>query len=145
MSDPTFINDSTYVYFTCDRAPTASEPVVNAQGLPSTWLFFWWDTTHQILYWCQDQTENAQIWLQVPKMSDIPAGPIASGDATLALGSATVSLSSLSSGQKIRLSYKSPSGTPGAVYVGSVTPGTGFTIHSTSLLDDSVIHWETMN
>lgn len=73
------------------------------------------------------------------------SAPVASGDVTLTLGGASVSCLSLTSGQKIKLSYKTPGGTPGAVFVSSVTPGTGFTIHSTSLLDGSVVHWDVDN
>jgi hypothetical protein len=69
----------------------------------------------------------------------------ASGDVTLSLGSATVSYSGLVSGQKIELSYETPSGVPGAIYVSSFTAGTGFDIGSTSLLDDSIVHWKVLN
>ena len=73
------------------------------------------------------------------------SAPVSSGDATLSLGAATVSLSALASGQKIILSYKIPGGTSGAVFVSSFTAGIGFHIGSTSLLDNSTIHWEVFN
>jgi hypothetical protein len=66
------------------------------------------------------------------------------GVATLSSGVATVSYSGLVSGDFIQLYYQTPGGTTGAVHVSSVTPGTGFTITSSSLLDGSTIGWKVL-
>lgn len=46
MSNPVYVNNASYVYFTCDRDPTASEPDVVSQGVTTVnWPFFWWNQT----------------------------------------------------------------------------------------------------
>lgn len=144
MSDPVFINDTGYTYFMCDRDPTGIEPVVSAIKFPPTWLFFWWNTTSETLFFCTDGGAEPLIWIKIPKLSDIPSLPVAFGDVTLLLGSAMVSLPAISFGSanRIELSYKTPDGTPGAIFVSSKTDDIGFSISSTSLLDSSVIHYE---
>ena len=118
-------------YWLSDHVPGASEvPDVGSISLYDQVL----DSTTNLFYVCIDATVDAMVWEQV-QIS------LYSGTATLTLGAATVSLPALVSGQKIHLGYQTPGGTPGAVFVSSVTAGTGFTIHSSSLLDASTVFW----
>lgn len=83
---------------------------------------------------CIDATAGALKWA----IYDVA---LYSGTATLVLGVATISLTSLASNQRIRLDYVTPGGTTGAIFVFSINPGTGFVINSTSSLDTSTIAW----
>lgn len=150
-SVPTLITGYGAFYYLCDRDPTSSEP--DCYTDISDFLYCWQNQTSGELWWCQDNSEDAMVFARtitpLNLVSELSAvgfnAPVASGDATLSLGAATVSLSSLTTGQKIKLSYKTPAGVPGAVFPSSFTAGTGFHIGSTSLLDSSVIHWEISN
>jgi hypothetical protein len=61
------------------------------------------------------------------------------GTATLVNGTAVVSNSQVTSASLIFLAAQSPAGTPGALYVSARTPGTSFTIRSTSATDASTV------
>jgi len=63
------------------------------------------------------------------------------GTTTLNTGAATVAISTITSTSRIFLTIQSPGGTPGAVYVNTITAGTGFTIRSTSSTDASLVAW----
>lgn len=43
LDDPTF-NDIPFLYFTDTRDPTSVENGVTSIGIPSGWLFYWWNT-----------------------------------------------------------------------------------------------------
>jgi len=66
MSDPIFESNNPFPYFTCDRAPTASEPVVSTIGIPTNWLVMWWDTSADKFYFWIGRTEDALVWQEVP-------------------------------------------------------------------------------
>lgn len=63
MSNPV-LSSNTYgnpfLYYTCDRDPTSSEPLVynNISDL----LIFWWNTTSKNLFWCTDNTASSMVW-----------------------------------------------------------------------------------
>lgn len=62
------------------------------------------------------------------------------GTATLVASTGvTIANSSVTTNTRIALATKTPGGTPGALFVNTVTPGTGFTVKSTSSTDTSVI------
>lgn len=72
--------------------------------------------------------------------------PLVQGAVTLTAGSATVTCGLVNNSFKpyptqIALRVMNPTGTPGALYVSSVTSGTGFTIKSTSTFDTSEVWW----
>ena len=64
------------------------------------------------------------------------------GTATLTAGTVTISNTNVQPGSKISVTQVTPGGTPGALYVGTITAGTSFVINSTSALDTSVVRWE---
>jgi hypothetical protein len=74
---------------------------------------------------------------------------VASGTATLVLGTATVSTTASQTGMVVLMSTVTAIGTPGAkLAVGTITPGTSFVINSLLLgslsvqtLDTSTISW----
>jgi hypothetical protein len=72
--------------------------------------------------------------------------PLAQGAVTLTAGSATVTCGLVNTSfapypTQISLRVMNPTGTPGALYVSSVTSGTGFKIKSTSTSDTSEVWW----
>lgn len=67
MSDPVFESNNPFSYFTCDRAPTASEPVVSGVGIPTNWLVVWWNTSENIFYFWIGRTEDALVWVKIPQ------------------------------------------------------------------------------
>lgn len=69
----------------------------------------------------------------------------ATGTATLVAGTKVVTDAAITATSVIRLSSKSTTGTPGAVYVSARTPGTSFTITSTSGTDTSTIQYEIVS
>lgn len=66
----------------------------------------------------------------------------ASGTAVLN-GSSPVAVAApaVTSSSPVLLTIQSPAGTPGSPYVSSVTPGTGFSVKSTSGSDSSTVAW----
>ncbi len=87
---------------------------------------------------------NVATWDYLAPMATLtPIGPIqtAATAVTLAAGSATVSLSSVTANSFFEYSVMTPGGTQGAIYTGTITPGTGFVIKSTSSSDTSKIWW----
>lgn len=69
-------------------------------------------------------------------------GNAMAGTLTLVAGTVTVTNSRLAAGDLIRLSQKTPGGTPGAVYVSSRTNGSGFVVTSTDAADTSTYDYE---
>ena len=59
MSDPV-LQGYPFYYFTCDRDPTASEPLVFNDY--SDFGFFWWNTISNDFFRCVDDTEDALVW-----------------------------------------------------------------------------------
>lgn len=59
MSDPV-ISTFPYLYYTADRDPTSSEPLVY-NGHP-TLIFIWFNTATVDLFWCMDNTTDAMKW-----------------------------------------------------------------------------------
>lgn len=64
------------------------------------------------------------------------------GIATLAGGTVTVANTSVTANSRIMLTTQAPGGTVGAVYISARTPGTSFTITSTSSADTSTVAYE---
>lgn len=60
--DPIFYGSSPFIYFICDRAPTDTEADVNAIGIPSTYYFFWWDSTNKERYEFQGGNNGNYVW-----------------------------------------------------------------------------------
>jgi selenophosphate synthase len=63
------------------------------------------------------------------------------GTATLVSGTVTVTLGGVASGSVILTARMAPSGTLGHLSVAAVTPGSGFTVTSSSAGDNSVVAW----
>lgn len=63
------------------------------------------------------------------------------GIATLSAGAVTIANNSVTANTLIILGYHGTPSSPGAVFVHSVTVGTGFVINSTSATDASSISW----
>jgi hypothetical protein len=57
----------------------------------------------------------------------------------------TVTATSLTAKGYVLLTTQAPAGTPGAPYVASVTPGSGFTVKSTGVADTSAVAWLIVN
>lgn len=64
------------------------------------------------------------------------------GTAVLVGGTVTVADAATTTSTRFRLSYNTPGGTPGAVYISAVTASTNFTITSTSGSDTSTVYYE---
>jgi hypothetical protein len=83
-----------------------------------------------------NEISDALSWL----VSRSEALPVMSwGKASLTAGSVSVSLPAVGSGSVVLVSRMTPSGTLGHLSVPSVTPGTGFTITSSSSGDASLV------
>jgi hypothetical protein len=61
------------------------------------------------------------------------------GTVTLSAGQGTVAMSTIAAGSLVYLTTQLPGGTAGSPYLFSLTPGTGFTVKSTSSLDTSTV------
>lgn len=66
------------------------------------------------------------------------------GTAVLAAGTVTVALPSVTANTHVHLTIQAPGGTLGVPHVFSRTPGTGFTIHSSSATDTSTVAWSAV-
>lgn len=64
------------------------------------------------------------------------------GNVTLQSGGVTIAHNRVTATSRIRLYRLTPGGTPGALYVDSITSGTGFSIKSTNTGDTSAIRYE---
>lgn len=72
MSDPIIAPyGGAFIYYTCDRNPTSSEPLVY-NNIPDL-LLFWWNTVTDSLFWCTDNTSNAMVWQQDITLTNLPA------------------------------------------------------------------------
>lgn len=63
------------------------------------------------------------------------------GTAALVAGTVNVTLPALNGSTVVLVSRQVPSGTLGSLSVPSLTPGTGFTINSSSSAETSVVSW----
>lgn len=65
MSDPVLVSmyGNAFIYYTCDRDPTSSEPLVY-NGY-SDLLLLWWNTEDSTLFFCLDDTLGSMDWQQV--------------------------------------------------------------------------------
>lgn len=68
-----------------------------------------------------------------------------SGNIQLSSGGVSVSAPLVTATSKIFLTYTSVGGTQGNLRVGTITPGTGFTIASSSGTDSSYVNWLIVN
>lgn len=58
LSDDPVLSPYPFIYFTCDRDPTVTEPVyIGYQGL----IFFWWNTTSTNLFCCTNSNTNGSL------------------------------------------------------------------------------------
>lgn len=62
MANPVLVYNAAYIYFTCDRDPTATETIVSAVGIPANWLFYWWNTTTNDIFVCQNGSATPLVW-----------------------------------------------------------------------------------
>lgn len=65
MANPVLVYNASYVYFTCDRDPTGTESVVSGYGIPSTWMFYWWNTTTNDVFVCQNGSATPLVWWKI--------------------------------------------------------------------------------
>lgn len=66
MADPVFTSSSfgnSFIYYTCDRDPTGSEPLVynNIPGL----TIFWWNTVSNNWFRCINNTADSMVWVKI--------------------------------------------------------------------------------
>lgn len=81
MSDPVLQGNNPYLYFTCDRDPSATEPVVTSSGvLGLGYFFFWWNTTTNKIFDFGGGTSGSFVWNE-----DINTGNFAAKLATLGI------------------------------------------------------------
>lgn len=71
MANPVLVYNASYIYFTCDRDPTTSEPIVSAAGIPSNWLFYWWNLTTNDIFVCQDGSASPLAWFKQANSANI--------------------------------------------------------------------------
>lgn len=144
LDDP-ILSPYTYPFiFLADRDPTGYEPNIYTgfAGL----ILIWKNETTGDFFISPDNTASPLIWNKI--ITDVNINSVlykVTGIATLSLGSTAVLCPSIATDDIIQVNYKTASGIPGAIFVSSVTPGTGFTVQSTSLLDTGVIQWRILN
>lgn len=72
MSDPILssnIYGNVYLYYTCDRDPTSSEPLVFNDI--TDLLFIWWNKTTNNFFRCVDNTSDSMIWVKEVDLNNI--------------------------------------------------------------------------
>ena len=64
MSDPVLVSayGNVFIYYTCDRDPTSSEPLVYSGY--SDLLLLWWNQNTNSLFWCVDNTADEMVWIE---------------------------------------------------------------------------------
>jgi hypothetical protein len=77
----------------------------------------------------------------IPETGTAPRMGVATLNGTTAV---TVTTAGLTANSRVFLTIQTPAGTPGAPYVASITPGTGFTVKS-STGDTSVVAWHLID
>jgi hypothetical protein len=88
-------------------------------------------------------TESIALFDSTGKAVDLL--PDAKGTAVLVAGTVTVADAKITATSRIRLFLRTAGGTVGAPFVAVLTPGTGFTIKSTSNTDTSTIAYEVIS
>lgn len=97
MSDPILVQQFFFPYFSCDRNPTSSEPVVTANTGGYSFLFFWYNTTDQTVWYNTQNIEDDMKWDELGTVA--PANHIADVATNLQTNyNALTSLLSLSAG-----------------------------------------------
>lgn len=73
MSDPVLVGEygNAFIYYTCDRDPTSSEPLIY-NGY-SDLLLLWWNQTTNSLFWLVNDTANSLIWEEQVFTSSLPS------------------------------------------------------------------------
>lgn len=143
LNDP-ILSPYPFFCFLADRDPTDDEPLVyhDYDGL----ILFWVNQASKEIFVSPDNMDETLGWQKIITENNIkPVLYKAQGTATLSLGAVSVSCASLAANDIIQLNYRTMGGTPGAIFVSSVNPGTGFTVHSSSLLDSSTFAWNVLN
>jgi hypothetical protein len=113
----------------------APASVTSSPSLPDPEIFDeWYNTVNNNRFVCVDATVGALRWRRV-------LVPIFRALATLSSGSVIVSLPALTANMAIGIVELSANNA-GAKYISSKTPGTGFTISSTNILDASIVMYE---
>lgn len=69
LQDDPVISPYPFIYFTCDRDPTATEPVyIGYSGL----IYFWWNTVSTNLFCCTNSnTQGSLVWQQIAMPQNI--------------------------------------------------------------------------
>lgn len=65
MSDPVFENNNPFTYFSCDRDPTETEPIVASSPFVDGWLIHWWNTSSKQIFQFQGGTNGSYLWYKV--------------------------------------------------------------------------------
>jgi hypothetical protein len=89
--------------------------------------------------------DGISAWRSLPYWS--PSGalpPVSSGTLVLAAGTATVANSSITASSIVRLSRQAAGGTLGQLSV-ALTPGSGFTVNSSSVSETSHVYYEVVS
>ena len=80
MSDPV-LSSYPYYYYTCDRDPTSSEPLIFSGY--SLFGFYWWNTISNDFFVCLNDTANSLVWQKIVSstnissyLSGIPTSPV---------------------------------------------------------------------
>jgi hypothetical protein len=62
LDDPTLSDDTYFLFFTCDRDPTAYEPVVDGISIPTNWVYFWLNTSSGEISRNRVPTSGSMVW-----------------------------------------------------------------------------------
>lgn len=112
-------------------APAESLVVAGAQPSPATKF---------------SNTSNTATDYRIRQASDLPEHPIATGvTAAMTAGAITVADARVTANVIVKAFHKGIGGTAGALFLNTVTAGTGFTIHSTSSTDTSLVYYEILS
>jgi hypothetical protein len=86
------------------------------------------------------QQAARQLWRGLPRLKEGLSSSVM-GRATLVAGTVVVTTSAVTSASEIFLTTQVPGGTAGALRVSARTPGTSFTVQSTSGTDTGTFAW----
>ncbi len=79
MPAPSLVYSTQYIYFTNTVDPTGTEPVVSGFSLPANWLFYWWNTATNDIFYCVDATATPLVWIKEVNATNIAAVLLALG------------------------------------------------------------------
>lgn len=71
MASPVLVYNTQYIYFTNNIDPTGTEPVVSSYNLPSNFLFYWWNTSTNDIFYCANPSESPLVWKKEVNSSNI--------------------------------------------------------------------------